>query len=370
MRSTLLLLFFLSLTGIGLSTVANGQSIFMLHRGSEANNFVASIMEIDLDGNLIDQWTTPVVRTDPDHIYLSSIATRRYMSQSLDGNLLTFNSFADGSVKKPAAFDLNTRTFDTSTIYTGPSTLRSVATVDGSGYWLSGLTGINGIRYVEGGTSSPSVGITSNTGAREQLLFHNNRMWVSRQSGDHGVSFLDLPPGEFPTTASSEDLTLLTGSGWDTNDGEYQAFTFLGDDTLFVGTQEGTGSADSRLLTFIHDPDAPSLSEGWNRLELDQLNTGGQVIGVSTLVDPDSGDIYVFYNTPSQIWKTIYNPAAEEGEKFSTPEMFASDLLGDDGEVWGGVVAVVPEPALAWLFGLFSLTAALVWRRQKRQLNS
>jgi len=351
----------LVLSGFGLSSLVNGQSVFMLHRGSDDNNNVASIMEIDLDGNLIDQWSTPVARADPDHIYLSSVASRRYMSQSLDGNHLSFNSFADGSVKRPASFDLTTRTFNTSTTYTGPSTLRSVATVDGSGYWLAGLANVDGIRYVESGVSSNGAIITSSGAAREQVLFHNNRMWISREGGStHGVSYLDLPPGEFPTTASSASLNMLTGIGWNHNSGSYQGFTLLGEDTLFVGTGDGSSSV---LKTFIHAGGASSLSDDWNLLELDVINTGGQVIGVSTLVDPGTDEITVFYNTPSQIWRTTYDPNAFDGNKFSTPELFASDLLGDD-ELWGGIVAIVPEPALAWLFGLFSLTTALVWRRR------
>jgi len=354
------LIFGLVLSGLSLSAVLNGQSLFMLHRGSDANDNVASIIEIDMSGDQIGQWTAPATGTD-QYMYLSGVDDRRYMSRSQNGNLLSFNGFArleDGENETALfAFDLNTRTFDSSTRYTGPSALRSTATVDGSEFWVAGLSNVNGIRYLEGGTSSNSVGVSNNTGARQQLLFHNNRMWVSRQSGTNGIGLLDTPPGDFPTGPPTVSIPTLTGIGWNTSSGQYGAFTFLGNDTLIVGL------SNFQLQTFVQSPGAESITEDWNLLELDVIPITGEVIGISTLVDPETDEITVFYNTATQIWRTTYDPNAFDGDKFSTPELFASGLLGS-GEDWGGMVAVVPEPALAWLFGLFSLTAALMWRRR------
>jgi len=354
----------LVLSGLSLSSLVNAQSLFMLLRGSDADDNVASIMEIDMNGALVGQWTAPASGTD-QYMFLSSVANRRHMSLSQDGNLLSFGGFArqaDNS-SQPAlfAFNLQTRTFDSSTRYTGSSAFRSVATVDGTGFWGAGLSGLNGIRYMEGGTASSGTVITTNTGARHQLLFHNERMWVSRQSGDHGIGLLDTPPGVYPTEPPTVSVITLTGIGWAPSSGDYEAFTFLGNDTLIVAENN-----TNQLQTFIHQPGpGDSITEEWNLLELDVIATTGSVIGVSTLVDPVSGEISVFYNTSTQIWRTTYDPNAFDENKFSTPELFASGLLDSEaGERWGGSVAVVPEPALAWLFGLFSLTAALIWRQR------
>jgi len=334
----------------------------MLHRGSDANDNVATVMEIDMNGDLMGQWTAPASGTD-QYMFLSSISNRRFMSQSNDGNLLSFNGFArqaDGSSQDALfAFDLETRTFDSSTRYTGGGSLRSAITTDGTDFWVSGTSGVNGLRYVEGGTISSGVGTTSSTVARNQTIFYNDRIWISRSGGStHSVSVLNADPGDFPTTSSSIGFPSLTGIGWDSSDGEYQAIAFLAEDTLLVGT------GDNELLTFVQSPGASSITDDWNLLELDVISaTGGTVIGVSTLVDPETEEITVFYSTFQGIWRTTYDPNAFDGDKFSTPEPFADDLLGA-GEEWGGVVAIVPEPALAWSFGLLSLAVAMVWRRR------
>jgi len=339
MKSKYSLIFVLILSGLGLSSVLNGQSLFILHRGSDANDNVASIVEIDMNGDLVGKWTAPAIGTD-QYMFLSTVNNRRHMSRSQDGNLLTFNGFARQADESAQAalftFDLNTRTFDSSTRYTGPSALRSAATVDGTGFWVAGLSNVNGIRYVEGGTASSGTVITSNVGARHQLLFHNDLMWVSRQSGTQGIGLLDTPQGDFPTEPPTVSVITLTGIGWAPESGTYEAFTFLGNDTLIVGL------TDFQLQTFVHQPGpSDSITENWHLLEQDVIGTTGAVIGVSTLVDPVSGEISVFYNTSTQIWRTIYNPNAPSGEKFSRPEPFAVGLLGA-GESWGGQVAIVP----------------------------
>jgi hypothetical protein len=344
--------------------VAHADLIYVLKRGADADNNVASIVEMNSIGTVLNEWSLPTVRTDPDHVYLSSVSSRRYMSLSNDGQFLVFNGFARNAAdtaneRALVTFNLTTYEFESSTRYptSGTDTLRASASVDGDQFYSVGVSGV-GVSYNEKGDTAEGFNVETTTNSYNAIRAIDGKLWYTRDTGNgtQGLYFLD---GEgFPTEDTDvRSRVRLTGTGWENSAGSYRDFNFL-DNYLFIG---GGGSGDRQLQVFLKDTEEEVFEDGWNRLADDSIDLPQIVLGVHA-VERDNGEIIVYFSREGGVFSVIFDPTAADGERFGTPVELASGYL-EAGEDWGGLV-VIPEPGTAvLLFGAFASLLVLVRRR-------
>jgi hypothetical protein len=262
--------------------------------------------------------------------------------------------------------DLQNGSFDTSTriptteayYHSSPaagagSNIRGVWTMDGSSYYVNGISSTSGgmasgTRYIAHGATSGSVRIQGSALFTNNIEYANGELYYSRVSTDGSAIYVVQIPrdgqGNWPTTAGSmgSAINIISVSG--TTLPPIWGFKYSSDgQTLFTADDLGLNvwSLVGSSFTKLAGAGQSIAGSGFAQFEIDE----------------DLLYTNIYYTNDSGLYYTTW-----DGSVFSNPELL---LAAGSGYAFRGV-AMVPEPATyALLFGLGMLLVVFV-RRLRR----
>jgi len=275
-----------------------------------------------------------------------------FISRSYDGNYLTLGGYiapvasddstSSANVRGVARVDLNGNV-DTSTRFTGlgGNEIRSVASYDGSQFWVVG-TGTSGrLRYTTLGSTTSTRVVSSGTSFVVANIFTDSvgdpQLFLSRNSNANAIYTVNLDGSKLPVVtedSKASTSTFLNSPGTSAHD-----FFFLDANTLYVTDDDADGGHGVQKWMF---------DEALGQWQLQYiLGANMPFLGLDGGLDPVTGH------------PVLVGTAIEGTRLYSITDLGPESQWRFIAEAAPGTmfhdVAVpyqVPEPATLWLVGL------------------
>jgi hypothetical protein len=303
--------------------------------------------------------TIPVSSSGPSALTLRGTATTEGMlNTSVNGQLITFGGYrANVGAANPSAaassavnrvigvLDLSTGTVNTSQALTdsfSADSIRSVATADGTSFYVGGAGGTQtgGVRYVADTSATTSVplnnGATTNANVR-QVRVQNGNLFTAAAAGNPGVGLFQVGSG-LPTSGTQT----YSSAGLPTTSVQYHSFYFT---RLGTGpTWNPTGSADTGFDTvYLTDTTGNTLAKfsftgtSWS--------PNGSVArpGITNIVGQTDGSAVTLYGTDGGNLFTVTD-AGGFNISLGTPTFTNLTAAGTNYTFRGVEITPVPVP--------------------------